>query len=359
MPIAATLRKANYRFHTWAGFICAWFLIVVGMTGAVLVFEEEISAALHPGFHQVQTSGAEAPLEKVEKTIREKFPQHQLTGFRLPPATGETIHASLLRDGTFSIAYVNPSDAGILGVESPQWKRIVLKIHNELMLGDRGAAFLFFIACCMALLGTSGLWMQRNMLKNLFLRPRFSRSPRLGFTDLHKIIGIPAYIFLLVLGTTGALYNWPAFGKIAAGNAEPPGFRTTKRTHQPAAISPDAAVATAKAMITDLSPTYVSFPRNGDGKIRVFGSLPGQSFFGNFASSVDIGADSGEALAAKDVRVLPWAEKWRSFIRPLHYGNFGGIPVKIIYSLFSLALVALSITGLFIRKTRAARHSNR
>lgn len=105
-----------------------------------------------------------------------------------------------------------------------------------------------------------------------------------------------------------------------------------------------------------MTPSYVSFPRNGDGKVRVFGSVPSQKFFGIFASSVEIDATTGQLVTAKDVRVLPWGVKWRSFIRPLHYGNFGGIPVKILYSLCSFALVALSITGLFIRKTRNARH---
>ncbi len=358
MSVSATLRKANYRFHAWAGYLCAWFLIVIGLTGSVLVFEEEISAAIHPDWYEIEALGKNTSLEAIEKSIREAYPHHQLTGFRLPQHPGETIRASILRDGMFSIAFVNPSDGKILGFESPQWKRIVLKIHNEMLLGDRGAAFLFFIACCMVLLGTSGLWMQRNILKNLFRRPRFPRSPRLGFTDLHKMLGVPISAFLLTLGTTGALYNWPAFGKIASGKAESPGLKTTQRSHQTSIISPDAAIATAGSAIPDFTPSYVSYPRDGDGKIRVSGSVPSQSFFGIFASSMEIDATTGKLLTAKDVRVLPWAVKWRSFTRPLHYGNFGGIPLKILYSLCSLALVALSITGLFIRKTRNSRHLN-
>ncbi len=356
MSVSGKLLKANYRFHAWAGYLCAWFLIVIGLTGSVLVFEEEISAAIHPGWHVVEVSAERASLETIETELRAAYPHHQITGFKLPRSGTDPLQASLLRDGLFSIAYMDPSYGEILGLSTPHWRHIVLKVHNALVLGDWGMAFLFLIACCMVLLGTSGLWMQRSILKKLFRRPRFARSPRLGFTDLHKMCGVPVYAFLLVLGVTGALYNLPAFGKIASGNAETPGFGTSRRTHQAAEFPIDRALATAMTHIPDFSPSYLSFPRNGDDKLRVFGSVPGQSFFGIFASSVEIDATDGEILGTKDIRTLPWNVKWRSFIRPLHYGNFGGIPVKIIYSLCSLALVVLSVTGLRIRATRRARH---
>ena len=356
MSVSGKLLKANYRFHAWVGYICAWFLIVIGLTGSVLVFEEEISAAIHPGWHEVEVSGKSISLNTIEQKLRAQYSEHMLTGFKLPQSKTESLQASLLHNGLFSIAYVNPSDGEILGLSTPHWRHILLKIHNALVLGDWGMAFLFLIACCMILLGSSGLWMQRNILKKLFRRPRFARNPRLGFTDLHKMCGVPIYAFLIILGTTGALYNWPAFGKITSGKAETPGFGTSRRTHQAAQVSLDQTVTTAKTSIPDFSPSYLSFPRNNDAKLRVFGSVPGQYFFGIFASNVEIDATNGKILATKDIRTLPWQVKWRSFIRPLHYGNFGGIPVKIIYSLSSLSLVALSITGLRIRASRRARH---
>ncbi|MEP2775612.1 MAG: PepSY-associated TM helix domain-containing protein [Luteolibacter sp.] len=356
MNITAKLRKANYRFHAWVGYLGAWFLILIGLTGSVLVFEKEISSAIHPGWHEVMASGKNISLDEIDSKLRATYPEHMLTGFRLPQGKTESLQASLLREGIFSMAYVSPSDGEFLGLSTPHWRHILLKAHNALVLGDWGMAVLFFIACCMILLGSSGLWMQRNLLKNLFRRPRFARSPRLGFTDLHKMCGVPISAFLILLGTTGALYNWPSFGKIAAGKADKPGFATSHRTHQAAKISLEKAVARARASIPDFSPSYVSFPRNGDGRLRVFGSVPGQSFFGIFASSVEIDAADGKILGTKDIRNLPWQMKWRSFIRPLHYGNFGGIPVKIIYSLSSLCLVALSITGLGIRSSRMKRH---
>ena len=88
----------------------------------------------------------------------------------------------------------------------------------------------------------------------------------------------------------------------------------------------------------------------------VYGSVPGEEFFGPYASAVTLDADTGEVLTVKDVRTQPWSQKWRAFIRPLHYGNFGGLTVKIFYALGALGLATLAVTGLFIRRSRRARN---
>lgn len=354
----ARWKKVGYRFHLWAGFACALFFIVLGLSGAVLVFEQEISTALHPEWHKLpgeKSAAIPMSLDAIEHTVRERYPDHQIAGFRMPAQEGGTLQASLMCEGIFSTVYIHPASGEVLGYETPAWRRMVLKIHHDLVLGQWGAAFLFFIACTMVLMGISGLWMQRNLLKNLIRRPRFARSPRLGFTDLHKMIGVPAFTLLVVSGTTGALYNWAAFGKIADGKAGTPGFRTAHRQHTAAKASLDTALATARSQISGFAPNYLSFPKNGNGKIGVYGSVPGQGFFGPYASAVTLDATTGEVLSAKDLRTQPWSKKWRAFIRPLHYGNYGGIAVKIIYALGALGLAALSTTGLLIRRSRRSK----
>lgn len=355
MPLRATIKKVSHRFHVWVGYGCAAFFIVLGLTGALLVFEEEISSALHPGWHVLpapDTAQTPLPLDEVEKKVRARFPDHQLAGFRLPQTANQSLQVSLMREGVFSTVFIDPASGAILGHSSPAWRRIVLKMHNELVLGQWGAALLFFVACAMVLMGCSGLWMQRKLLRKLFRRPRFRRSPRLGFTDLHKMTGVPAFVFLFVIGTTGALYNFPAFEKIAAGKAGGPGFQTAHRHHDAAGISMDRAMRDARAAIPDLTPNYLSFPKNGNAKVGVYGSVPGQEFFGPYASSITLDAATGEVLSVKDLRTQPWSKKWRAFIRPLHHGNFGGLGVKTIYCLGALSLVVLTVTGLFIRRHR-------
>ena len=51
--LAEMVRKALVALHRWLGLTAGAFLLILGLTGCLLVFENEIDAALNPKLFQV------------------------------------------------------------------------------------------------------------------------------------------------------------------------------------------------------------------------------------------------------------------------------------------------------------------
>jgi uncharacterized iron-regulated membrane protein len=45
---------------------------------------------------------------------------------------------------------------------------------------------------------------------------------------------------------------------------------------------------------------------------------------------------------------LPWYLRALELSRPLHFGDYGGLPLKIIWGLFDVVLIAVLFSGLYL-----------
>jgi len=49
-----------------------------------------------------------------------------------------------------------------------------------------------------------------------------------------------------------------------------------------------------------------------------------------------------------DARKMPWYVNTLFLSEPLHFGDYGGMPLKIIWALFDLATIIVLITGIYL-----------
>lgn len=65
--------------------------------------------------------------------------------------------------------------------------------------------------------------------------------------------------------------------------------------------------------------------------------------------------------AFADARDMPWYVTSLLLSQPLHFGDYGGMPLKIIWAILDLATIAVLVTGLYLwiarRKRRVTRIS--
>jgi uncharacterized iron-regulated membrane protein len=62
-----------------------------------------------------------------------------------------------------------------------------------------------------------------------------------------------------------------------------------------------------------------------------------------------VDAESGHITLAKS---LPWYIRTLEVSRPLHFGDYGGMPLKIIWALFDVALITVLLSGLYLWLSR-------
>ena len=118
-PRKVWLRRLSFQIHLWVGLILTLYMIMIGLSGSILVFREELEnlAGLNP-WHNLQTSAR--PVDPVEAiaNVRAAFPQARLISLRAPTESNP-VYVAVMQGrgrnfGMGSIA-IHPATAQVLG----------------------------------------------------------------------------------------------------------------------------------------------------------------------------------------------------------------------------------------------------
>ena len=109
----------------------------------------------------------------------------------------------------------------------------------------------------------------------------------------------------------------------------------------------DAAVKRAKAALPGMTLQFVAFPGSPystDHHYAVFfhGDTPLTT---HMTTPALIDARTG-ALSA--VAPMPWYVKTLSLSQPLHFGDYGGLGLKILWALLDIATIVILVSGLYL-----------
>jgi len=362
------MAKRLWRLHSLLGLIGGLFLLAIGLSGSALVFADELDVLLHPQLRRVTPQpGATLDFDRIHAAVRERWPNAWGVRFRrLPQAPGETVQMSINRNSErmaddWFFVYVHPHTAEILG-----WKHALggygfahnpvdwlLWFHYSLHAGKGGEVIV--AAMSIVLIGSvlTGGWIYRRQFRRgLLLRVRFRGcSPRKRWADVHGIIGVWSLLLNLVLGSTGFWITrsvWSAEYLLASTSV----VEARAPTPAPAATY-NAAMAELARELPDFLPAGISAITSTADDYRIYGRLRSEPLlFGSASSEVMIDGSSGRIKATSFISQKPLAEQLGSAAAPLHFGNFGGLPIKILWCLGGLAPGALAMSGIVIWRSR-------
>jgi uncharacterized iron-regulated membrane protein len=186
---------------------------------------------------------------------------------------------------------------------------------------------------------------------------RTARSRRLKWLDVHNLTGVTLFAWMAVVGVTGVIneLSTPLFGlwQITDVKAILSPFRGTPVPTESELSSPQAAFDTAKAALPDMTANSVIFPGSPFGSpyhylIWTKGREPLTS---RLFSPALVDARSGKLAS---VVGMPWYLRALEVSRPLHFGDYGGLPLKIIWALFDLVTIVVLCSGLYLWLSRRA-----
>ena len=138
------MRKVLLFLHLAGGLVSALFLIALGLSGALLVFENEFDYLLNRSLRHVQPQGEALPLDELSARVEAAHPQYKVSGISLPASNDRAIKLNLRPVGpgkALGVA-VNPYTGAELGaLETANiWMRNVHQFHTRLLLGEHGEA---------------------------------------------------------------------------------------------------------------------------------------------------------------------------------------------------------------------------
>ncbi|MFP1681171.1 PepSY-associated TM helix domain-containing protein [Alloalcanivorax sp. C16-1] len=353
--------------HKWTSLICTAFMLMLCLTGLPLIFHDEIEAAFDTDHWQ--PANPDGPLLSLDRMLDAALanrpgevplfmsfdtdrPVVNVTTGPTPDAPGGEMHFA-----SFDRTSGEPVPGHQDGV-----MEFLLQLHTDMFLGLPGMLFLGFMGVLLIAAIVSGVVLYAPFMRKLdFGTLRVKRSRRLKWLDYHNLLGIVTVAWLTVVGLTGVvntlatpiLDTWKnqSLADLTAG-------------YQGAAVptpaemaSLDAAVAQAEQAAPDQTLQFVAFPGGGwstDYHYAVFlhGNTPVTS---HIVTPALVDARTGQFAA---LREMPWYNKTLALSGPLHFGDYGGLPLKILWAVLDLITIVVLISGLYLwlaRRQPAAR----
>lgn len=353
---AKTLRTW-YLVHKWTSLISTIFLLMLCLTGLPLIFHEEIEHYFEP-HPQLEPLTAESPRIDYDDVIARAWPpagrSGALPGIRKgrpagpgdqraePGTAAENGHMQPFDARTGEFFDALPPPGGFM--------YLMLKLHTDLFLGLPGYLFLGLMGLLLVASLVSGVVVYTPFMRKLdFATVRAERSRRLKWLDLHNLLGIVTLSWVLVVGVTGVINTlalpilmlWQG-GQLAEMTAPYKDAPPLQRLG-----SLDAALATARRAAPDMEVSFVGFPGtqfSSQHHYAVFmrGNTP---LTERLLKPALIDAQSGELT---DMREMPLYVKTLLLSQPLHFGDYGGMPLKIVWALLDLVSIVILASGLYL-----------
>lgn len=325
------------RIHLWAGLVLGIYMALMSLTGAVLVFAEEIETALHPELFRVASKN-QAPVSRLIRSAQASYPDRTITAFYTPSGNRQTAVAYMRKGDEILYAYIDPATAQVLGATTPSTSfiRFLREFHFNLFSGRSGRAVNGAGALALAALAVTGiiLWWPGVRCWRKRLRPRFNTN-----WNTHATIGLWSAAMISMWALTGYNFSYPLLPRPPV-ESQP----TTARN----AIDVDALVEQALHRSPASRLYGVQMPTGARTPYIVFvaPSLHSEKRHCDY-HYFDQYSGAYLNLWRRGAPYTPAEAIVASFV-PLHFGSFGGTPLKTLWSIMGLSPALLFATGFLI-----------
>lgn len=339
------------KYHSFLGLLSGVYLLIIGLTGAILAFNKDIDLAEFQKYDMEGSPGTLA-LDKAIETVQAEFPlwETRIVYFRV----GERIIFELRRPEAKRFVFVHSDTGGIIAnidanTTISKW---LLQLHYSLHAGVFGRILLFVMGIIYLLSLLTGILLYRKMLlKTLCFKVRINRGRRGNFySALHRYIGVWALILNLVLVVSGIFLAY----KVAKAGLQDPKEPTSPKLD----ISVERSLEGIEANYPEFTPTYIRLPKKEDSPLVISGVFDQDPFyFSEHYNKILIEPKTGTVTSVIKVSEASLSTKLDSMITPLHYGQYGGVLIKLLYCFIGLSGPFLSVTG-FLIWNKKRRRSN-
>ena len=260
--------------------------------------------------------------------------------------------APLADPATYS-ATILDRDTGVILAAKPAkitFVQILLAFHRELLLGLPGMILLGIMGLLFILSLISGVILYAPFTRRLrFGEVRTDRSHRTYWLDLHNLLGIVALAWMSVVGLTGAMNTLadPLFAAWRIRDMPPVATPESLGSLPSHLASLDRSVREAAQTLPGTIPDSLAFPysRYGGSHHYVIWMRGATPLAVRLFTPIVIDAGTGRIVS---VRHLPWYLRALEVSRPLHFGDYGGLPLKILWALLDLVTITVLGSGLYL-----------
>lgn len=353
--------KTWFLVHKWTSLVSTLFLLMLCLTGLPLIFHDEIDALQGEDYEArlvgAPSSQAGLPLDMMlAKALGQRpdeVPLFMAFSNDSPLLTVTTGPSADAAESEMTLLFLDRATGEVIGpAPSGGIMDFILSLHVDLFLGLPGMLFLGAMGLLFVVALVSGVVLYAPFMRRLaFGTLRTARSPRVRRLDQHNLVGIVTLGWVLVVGLTGVINTLadPLTAQWQSGELA----EMTARYQDTAPLAPteygslDAAMTAAQSALPGRAPQFIGFPGGAFSTghhYAVFfqGDQPATQFLLTPAL-----IDARESTLT-DTREMPAINQALMLSKPLHFGDYGGLPLKLLWTLLDLATIWVLWTGILL-----------
>ncbi|HVS94272.1 MAG TPA: PepSY-associated TM helix domain-containing protein [Mucilaginibacter sp.] len=344
------MRKFFFKLHLWASLTVSPLLLIFAVTGSLMAFEPELDHLLHAKLYYVKQGDHALSLAQISESVNRSFPKDTINQYYLSTDPGISYQVSTNN----RTVYIDQYSGQVLGTATGPdfWNKaqdFIHQLHLRLAFRDKhdtGGVIISWAAVIMLLILPSGLvlwWKQKR------ITVRKKSKGRQAWFDLHSMIGVLIFLFLLVPALTGVIMG---FGKVTTPlmytiTSSKPTMQPDTKIDVPAGvqmISADSAYHIAQNAIPGAKPFDIfAF---GAGQAYYIRCRFPEDLTPGGRSTVIVNSYTGQVMYAQGSRTAPAGTRLQILTRAIHTGDVFGIPTKFLGLVVCLALTLQIFSGL-------------
>lgn len=363
--------------HSWLGLIISGLLFIVFFAGSIALFRGEITQwSMQPHFKANQ--GESLPVSQIlEIAIKDRnfdakehltlvqpnkyMPYHQVY-IDVEHEAGQEDHDALLIDPITGEIIGSPDDFYLAN--------FIYKLHYDLNIPS-GSYLIGFVTLFFFFAIISGIFMHARKLISNFFKYRAQKQKRSQLLDMHNVVGVMSLPFTIMYAISGLIFNLVIIYQIA--------FAVILYKGDQQALLDDAGYqeiapkwedkAWENPKVDDIlqnikdkynsTPSMIRFYNYGDQSavMQIRGEIHTE-FAYRYETAISV--SNQEALYVKDKNNPNTLVKGLYVISRLHFGDYAGLDLRVLYFILGIGVCGLIITGnlLWIEKRSKQRNQS-
>jgi uncharacterized iron-regulated membrane protein len=369
-------RRTWVWLHRWLGLNLGVWFALVGLTGSVLVFEDEVDALLNPALLVERRTGPHLLPHRILDRAADEFVAGHVERMRMPRAQDD-VYRLLVRvaphlrvesdrvEAMFSPVtgdLLGTREAEVVGLSRPYLLKTVYEFHRNVLLGNFGSNIVGiagFLLMTSAFTGLIIAWPRSRSGWKRVVRVKVRAGATRILYDVHRSWGAVLCALLILATLTGSTLVYLNYARDIVNVFSPVApFPVVPWRQNPLDQWPsfEAIAAKVDAAYPDRAIAEVHLPSRPTAGYLFYLRKPGDVHrLGD--TLVWVHSGTGELLFERSSRSRTTGETVMHWLFPLHSGTAFGHAGKIAMCLTGLAPPLLVLTGLWVwaRKRRAER----
>jgi len=363
-PIHRLLNREIWiKIHLYLALIAGFFFALMGLTGSISVYREELDELLNPKLVIEQPSGKRQSLDKIMAAVQTAHPTRYGSWTLEMPRSAHsmiTVWYDKPRETFFELyaplmVSVNPYTAEVVasrfwGQTATTW---LLDLHTQLNLGRFGWNAVGILGLLLMVSIGTGVYLWWPGLRGILTALRVRHKDgmiRLAF-DLHRLTGLLSASILLLLAFTGFHLSYPSILEALTGSSGMEHGETGRNIVSTAVpnnhpVGLESAEFVARGPFPKAELRRVTTPSGDSGIYRINLRQGSEINQRHPYTTVWVDRWSGQVKEVRDPNGFTQGAAFTTWIWPMHTGEAFGATGRFLWFVGGIGLFVLYISGL-------------